>query len=130
MMDMNEASAEVAALAGAGVIEPYGYPPDSPAIPCVYVEEWESDLAEDNTPLGDGRFYTMTLVILVARSDDREARGRRNDLIKGTIEAMDVPATYTNFSDLFIGAARAPADLREFNGDAYVAAEIDVQVFG
>lgn len=132
MMDVTAASLDLAVLAAAGEtgVEAYEYPPDKPEPPCWFVEEWTSDETEDGTPLGGGgAYYTFTLVLLVSLTDDREARLRRNALVKAAVESLSAGMA-AEFSDLIVLAKRAPADMREFGMNSYVHAELDVQVFG
>ena len=132
MIDMDAVGEELAAVAAGAdpALTGYGFAPEAPAEPAVFPDAWETDFTTEGTPLGSGAFYQVTMLVLVSRADDMSGARRRNTLVRGIVDALRDADDFTAFSDLMITGARALGDYRDYGTTSYLAAEIDVTVFG
>lgn len=132
MIDMDAVGEELAAVAAGAdsALTGYGFAPEGPAEPAIFPDSWETDFTTEGTPLGSGAFYEVTMLVLVSRSDDMSGARRRNGLVRAIVDALRGANGFTAFSDLAVTGARALADYRDYGTVSYIAAEIDVTVFG
>lgn len=132
MMDVDAAGLELATAAADAVdgLLPYGFEPDSPMVPAIFPYSWDARLSGDGLPMdGESGLYDFVFRLLVAPAENKTARGRRNALVRAAV--MNLKAgPWTVPVDVDVTRARTLDDTVEYDGVEYIAAEIELTVFG